>query len=329
MAGYEHTTMLDPRRVLDVGLVVISAGLLFFFVVRIDRGQTLLSSETADIGSPAAENPEVTPSITPGWQGDKRGDKRGDTMVTHRVTMVSPSVSPTVTSVASVLPTVQKSPSPSPSLALSPSPVLSKAPTPLVMVTPRVSPSPAVTPPSPPTPSPTERGTVVINEVAWMGTEASSNDEWIELFSLSTETIDLSGWKILIASDNAIILKGSIAPGGYYLLERTNDEPVSFKPDIPSDYTGSFGRYGLKDTGRHLTLVDGSGTMVDDVDCSAGWYAGLNGKGQKTTMERIDPSKSDDFLSNWANNDGVTINGYDADGNHIRGTPKARNSVAK
>ena len=35
---------------------------------------------------------------------------------------------------------------------------------------------------------------VVINEVAWGGTEASPYDEWIELFNASDETVDLAGW---------------------------------------------------------------------------------------------------------------------------------------
>ncbi len=162
-----------------------------------------------------------------------------------------------------------------------------------------------------------------------MGTEASANDEWIELFNPNTVSIDLSGWKVLIAGDNTIILTDSVAPGGYYLLERTNNDPVS---DISGDYTGSFGRYGLNDTGEHLTLVDGSGAVIDEVDCINSWYAGLKDKGLKTTMERIDPTKSGNSPSNWASNDGVTVNGHDAagnPGNQIKGTPKARNSVAQ
>lgn len=324
MAGYEHITMLDSRRVLDVGLVVISAGLLFFFVARVNRGQTPLSSETADIGV-SAEG--VTPGVTPEKRGDTGGDKRGDSEVTRRVTMVSPPVSPTVTSIASVSPAVQKSPSPGPSSVSSPSPAPSpapsKTPTPLVVVSP--SPMPILSP----TPTqPVGTAHVVINEIAWMGTEASANDEWIELFNPNTVSVDLNGWRILIAGDNSIMLTGSIAPGSYYLLERTNNDPVSGS-DYIGDYIGSFGRYGLSDTGEHLTLVNSSGAKVDDVDCGNGWHAGLKDKGLKTTMERVDPNKNGDSPSNWASNDGITTIGFDAAGNPIKGTPKARNSVAQ
>ena len=44
--------------------------------------------------------------------------------------------------------------------------------------------------------------TVVINEVAWMGTEAAARDEWIELYNNTTSTIDITGWH-LIAADGS------------------------------------------------------------------------------------------------------------------------------
>jgi len=42
------------------------------------------------------------------------------------------------------------------------------------------------------------KGTIVINEIAWMGTENSANDEWIELYS--DQQVNLTGW-ILEAAD--------------------------------------------------------------------------------------------------------------------------------
>ena len=35
---------------------------------------------------------------------------------------------------------------------------------------------------------------VVISEIAWMGTTASSNDEWIELYNNTSSAIDFAGW---------------------------------------------------------------------------------------------------------------------------------------
>ena len=71
---------------------------------------------------------------------------------------------------------------------------------------------------------------IIINEVAWMGTETSSHDEWIELQNVSDQSVNLQGWR-LTSSDGSpdIGLSGMIEPNGFYLLERTDDSSV---PDI-------------------------------------------------------------------------------------------------
>jgi hypothetical protein len=70
-------------------------------------------------------------------------------------------------------------------------------------------------------------GAVLINEVAWAGTEASANDEWIELWNPGAEPIHLDGW--ILTDDNAIRanLTGRLPAGGYTVLERTDDRTIS------------------------------------------------------------------------------------------------------
>ena len=69
---------------------------------------------------------------------------------------------------------------------------------------------------------------IVINEIAWMGTENSSNDEWIELYNNSEADIDLTGWVLEAADETpSISLEGTITAGGYFLLERTDDSSVT------------------------------------------------------------------------------------------------------
>lgn len=166
--------------------------------------------------------------------------------------------------------------------------------------------------------------TVVINEVSWMGTNASTYDEWIELYNNSDSDIDLTGWS-LIADDGtptitfSFAINKTITSKGYYLLERTDDTTVD---SIPFDvgYTGALGN-----SGEHLILKNDSGDTVDEVDCFGRWFAGNNTS--KNTMERVDPEKSGSESSNWATNNGLITNGLDAGGNPIGGTPKAQNSV--
>ncbi|MBU4216287.1 lamin tail domain-containing protein [Candidatus Parcubacteria bacterium] len=116
------------------------------------------------------------------------------------------------------------------------------------------------------------------SEIAWMGTATSSNDEWIELKNNYNETIDLNGWKIIARDGVPIInLTGSIIPGGFYLLERTDDDTVV---DIPADllYSGA-----LVDTGEFLELWNSTGEVIDTVDALAGWPAG-----DKITKQTMD-----------------------------------------
>lgn len=169
---------------------------------------------------------------------------------------------------------------------------------------------------------------VVINEIAWMGTQASAADEWIELYNNTASPIDFSGWTLSFykpattTPSKIIPLSGNIPANGYYLIERTNDSTIS---DIPADLVSSFGT-GLVDSGMIVQLAQ-NGTVVDRTPelCDNKWCAGSNNP--KMTMERVDPSQDGTLFANWATNNGTTINGKDAAGNAIIGTPKSKNSV--
>ena len=127
---------------------------------------------------------------------------------------------------------------------------------------------------------------VVINEIAWMGTVVSYNDEWIELYNNGDTAINLDGWT-LKADDGApeINLSGTIHGKGFFLLERTDDETL---PGVSADliYKGALGN-----DGENLKLYNGSGGLIDQIICVDVWPAGDNAT--KQTMERIS--------SNWQN----------------------------
>ncbi len=161
---------------------------------------------------------------------------------------------------------------------------------------------------------------VVINEIAWMGTDASTSDEWIELYNNTNSDVDLTEWTLVFTDNDPIIsLSDTIPANGYFLLERTDDNTVS---DISADqiYTGNLGN-----TGESLQLKDSSGQIIDEVDCVQGWFAGTNSP--KMTMERVHSDSVGSDSLNWASNDGIVQNGIDANGNPIHGTPRVQNSV--
>ncbi|MBN1483173.1 MAG: lamin tail domain-containing protein [Chloroflexia bacterium] len=168
-------------------------------------------------------------------------------------------------------------------------------------------------------------GRVVINEVAWAGTAASTDDEWLELYNASPYPIDLAGWALTDGGDGPtginIELSGAITAGGYFLLERTADDTVS---DIPADqiYHGN-----LSNEGEPLTLSNALGQVVDTANATGGgWPAGTKDENRRT-MERVDPLQPGDD-ANWASNDMVHHNGQDANQDPLNGTPKQLNSAS-
>ncbi|MFH1401663.1 MAG: lamin tail domain-containing protein [Parcubacteria group bacterium] len=148
---------------------------------------------------------------------------------------------------------------------------------------------------------------VIINEIAWMGTKNSYNDEWIEFYNNTESEINLSNWKLISKDDSPQInLSGSIPANGFYLLERTNDDTVL---EIAADqiYSGP-----MSNSGENFSLYDASEDLIDSVNCQAGWFAGDNNT--KQTMERKNPSLPGDSPNNW----GTSQN--------PGGTPKEKNS---
>ena len=202
------------------------------------------------------------------------------------------SASPTVSPTETPLSTATLTPSFSPTPSLSPTPTV---------IAPRAETFPA--------------GSVLINEVAWAGTEASSSDEWIELWNPGPDSILLDGWHLADGGDIDRSLSGVIAGYGFFLMERTDDKTVA---DVNADqiYTGS-----LANGGEALTLFDPAGNLIDTANASGGpWPAGSTSP--RASMER---HSALDLPMNWATFAGAPF-AHDADGGSILGTPRQPNS---
>lgn len=118
-----------------------------------------------------------------------------------------------------------------------------------------------------------------LNEIAWMGTAEGASDEWIELKPNGSQPVDLRGWQIVTDGTMRIAFtKGAIPGGGFYLLERTDDNTL---PGVLADtiYTGS-----LSNMGERLRIFDDTCELVDEIDARSGWPGGENDS--KKTLER-------------------------------------------
>lgn len=128
--------------------------------------------------------------------------------------------------------------------------------------------------------APTMVRAVEISEIAWMGTSANANAEWIELYNSSSESVPLSGWRLEGVVAPKIALSGTIAGGEYYLLERTADTAV---PTVSADaiYTGA-----LSNAGDTLTLKDAAGTVIDTVVGGTNWESVGGDNSTKHTAQK-------------------------------------------
>jgi hypothetical protein len=166
-----------------------------------------------------------------------------------------------------------------------PEPEPEPAPEPNPDPAPDQTPDPAPDPTPDPEPEPEPMSDVVINEIAWMGSNVSSNDEWIELYNRGDAAQDLTGWSV-VATDGtpAIELTGTVPAGGYYLLERQDDDSV---PGETADLVYPFGN-SLGNSGEVLELRNGASAVVDTVNGSDSWAIGGDNSSKETVQRTSD-----------------------------------------
>jgi len=167
---------------------------------------------------------------------------------------------------------------------------------------------------------------IAINELAWSGTKANPDNEWIELINNTDKRIDLSGWTLRWRKSKKqeyknVELTGFIPPHGFYLLERISDDTISnMTADLVYDKEKPYHLF-LSDTGEKMELLDKKGNLIDTVNSqknNEGWPAGsIN---PVCSMERVDP-KEEDITKNWSTNKGRFVRGLDAKGLSLSATP--------
>ncbi len=130
---------------------------------------------------------------------------------------------------------------------------------------------------------------VIIHEIAWMGTSASEEQQWLELYNPGEQAVSLAGWT-LRTRDNSFStrLEGEIGPGDSYILIQEDH------PDLPGVPIGGTFSGSWSDLGERLLLIDSRGRTVDLVDR---WYAG--DVRTFATMQRVYPYRAGYISGSW------------------------------
>jgi hypothetical protein len=175
---------------------------------------------------------------------------------------------------------------------------------------------------------------VVVSELAWMGTKIENIEskywwryEWFELYNNTPSAVSLEGWKLELYRsklDFTIKLEGSINPGQYFTAV-SSDKIFPLFDQNYSNLSGKFFNGGMS-----LLLKDQLGEIIDDIDCSSGWFGGDNAT--KQTMERKNPLASGGDKNNWTsskNSNGTPGKNKELQNNASETTSSATSQIEK
>jgi hypothetical protein len=145
---------------------------------------------------------------------------------------------------------------------------------------------------------------VIINEVAWAGSSAGGNDEWIELKNTRDTEVEITGWRLTRAQSCTLIYQFpnvAIEPHGFVLLTSLNPSSAI---TVVADKAGLNFPIANKDmdlrlydqTEKSCTLSTG---LVDRVANGAPWKFGGEKNGRVATMERVEPIELGTNENSW------------------------------
>src|SRR6185437_10278656 len=136
---------------------------------------------------------------------------------------------------------------------------------------------------------------VVINEIHYNPDQKTEHVEFIELFNVGTNTVDLSGWYF---SDGIQYTFGNgtfLAAGGYLVVAR---EPTAvltkFGAAALGPWTGT-----LNNDGDRIVLRNAAGAVEDEVDYQPGFPWPTVGDAPGYSIELINPTFDNNLGANW------------------------------
>ena len=120
---------------------------------------------------------------------------------------------------------------------------------------------------------------VLIHEIAWMGTSASSRQQWVELYNTRSDDLSIDGWTLATEDGRfQLELSGTLRPHESFIISQERFPNVA-GIEAQATFTGRWSTARI-----HLRLLDSEGELVDELD---GWHAGDSDT--FATMQRLYP----------------------------------------
>jgi len=155
--------------------------------------------------------------------------------------------------------------------------------------------------------------TVVLNEIMYNPPTGNEDEEYVELYNDSSETVEMGGWSIRGGIDYTFPSGATLNPAGYLVLAKS---PEAFRRRYRSIVAPVLGGYDrrLGNEGEIVELLDSESRVVDRVAYMDGppWPEEADGEG--SSLELRHPRLDNEFAASWAPS-------------RQRETPGARNSV--
>jgi regulation of enolase protein 1 (concanavalin A-like superfamily) len=160
---------------------------------------------------------------------------------------------------------------------------------------------------------------VVINELMYDPISGNDDDQFIELYNRSTNTVNLAGWQLADAVTFTFPTNTLLSPNSYLTISRNATHLRTNYPNLtPLNCLGDFGGR-LSHNGEHLALTMPDTVVqtnklgvvstnlihivVNDLTYGTGGRWGQWSAGGGSSLELVDPNSNNRLAANWADSD--------------------------
>ncbi len=163
-----------------------------------------------------------------------------------------------------------------------------------------------------------DRNVLIINEI--MYDPETNNSEYVEFYNLSSEPVNIGGWKFEDENGNSnklIETSFVIQPKEYFILIADSSAIVNYNLfEYENKNIVGVTSLGLVNTGELILLKDVRGNIIDSIFYSDDWNNRNIASTKNKSLERINPNLNGNDPLNWS----TSVNS-------LGGTPGNQNSI--